>query len=179
MNRSARLPFDREDTNLSETILTLLKCHMGGIDTDTIEAYLRTVRDEELPSTTILHLILIGDVDHTIERSLILIVDEELLTVTEYGVAHILLTGKKELRLTIRSVRGEVVFLSRRTAPCRQEDVLAGLRLTHTAGEADVLLFVDERRLGIRKALGKSLRRAKGLINQGIVDRLAVLRPSQ
>ena len=159
--------------------MTLLQCDMGGIDTDTIEAYLRAVRDEELPSATVPHLILIGDVDHTIERSLILVVDEELLTVTEYGVAHILLTGKEELRLTIRSVRGEVVFLSRRTAPCRQEDILAGLRLTHTAGEADVLLFVDERRLGIRKALGKSLRRAKGLINQGIVDRLAVLRPSQ
>ena len=179
MNRSARLPFDREDTNLSETILTLLQCYIGGVDTDTIEAYLRAVRDEELPSATVLYLILIDDVDHTIERSLILVVDEELLTVTEYGVAHILLTGKEELRLTIRSVRGEVVFLSRRTAPCRQEDILAGLRLTHTAGEADVLLFVDERRLGIRKALGKSLRRAKGLINQGIVDRLAILRPSQ
>ena len=159
--------------------MTLLQCDIGGIDTDTIEAYLRAVRDEELPSTTILHLILIGDVDHPIERSLILIVDEELLTVAKYRIAHILLTGQEKLWRTIRSVRGEVVFLGRCATPCRQEDVLAGLRLTHTAGEADVLLFVDERRLGIRKALGKSLRRAKGLINQGIVDRLAVLRPSQ
>ena len=82
MNRSARLPFDREDTNLSETILTLLQCDIGGVDTDTIEAYLRAVRDEELPSATVLYLILIGDVDHPIERSLILVVDEELLTVT-------------------------------------------------------------------------------------------------
>ena len=79
--------------NLSETILTLLQCDMGGIDTDTIEAYLRAVRDEELPSATILHLILIGDVDHTIERSLILIVDEELFTMAKYRVADILLTG--------------------------------------------------------------------------------------
>ena len=67
MNRPARLPFDREDTNLSETILALLKCHVGGVDTDTIEAYLRAMRDEELPSATILHLILVSDVDHPIE----------------------------------------------------------------------------------------------------------------
>ena len=64
MNRPARLPFDREDTNLSETILALLQCHVRGVDTDTIEAYLRAVRDEELPSATVLYLILIGDVDH-------------------------------------------------------------------------------------------------------------------
>ena len=67
MNRSVRLPFDREDTNLSETILALLQCHMGGVDTYTIEAYLRTMRDEELPSATILYLILVSDVDHPIE----------------------------------------------------------------------------------------------------------------
>ena len=104
---------------------------------------------------------------------------KNFVAVTEYRVADILLTRQEKLWLTIRSIRREVVFLGRRTTPCRQEDILAGLRLTHTTGEADVLLFVDERRLGIRKALGKSLRRAKGLINQGIVDRLAVLRPSQ
>ena len=99
--------------------MTLLQCDIGGVDTDTIEAYLRAVRDEELPSATVLYLILIGDVDHPIERSLILVVDEELLTVTEYRVAHILLTGKEELWRTIRSVRGEVVFLGRCATPCR------------------------------------------------------------
>ena len=133
--------------------------------------------NEDLPGRVVAYPTLIRDIDHTIEVRLILIVNVELVSMAQDRVAHILLTWEEELRRAVFTIRGKVVFFTCRTTVCREEDVLARLRFTHATGEAHVFFLIDQRGLSVRQSLGKGLRRAKCLIDQCIVERLAVLSP--
>ena len=135
--------------------------------------------DEDLPLCGVTDLILRGDIDHPVEMLLILVVDEELLPMAKDRIAYVLFAGEEELRLSVFTRGGEVVLFARRATARRDEDELPCLGLAHTTREAHILLLIDERPLRFGESLGEDPCRAQGLIDEAVVDRLAILGPSQ
>ena len=73
---------------------------------------------------------------------LILVVDVEAVSVREDRVAYVSLSWQEELGVSILARAPEVVLLAGRAAGGRDEDELACLRLTDTAGEASIELLI-------------------------------------